>query len=50
MYTATAKRDGKWVEINASLVVPGDLVLLASGGAIPADCRTNKGQIDVDQV
>jgi len=46
---ATVKRDGKWIEINAVYVVPGDLVLLASGGAIPADCRVNKGQIDVDQ-
>ena len=46
---ATVKRDGKWQEINATFVVPGDLVLLASGSAIPADCRVNKGQIDVDQ-
>ena len=46
---ATVKRDGKWTEINAQFVVPGDLVLLASGSAIPADCRVNKGQIDVDQ-
>jgi H+-transporting ATPase len=46
---ATVKRDGKWIEINAMYVVPGDLVLLASGSAIPADCRVNKGQIDVDQ-
>lgn len=46
---ATVKRDGKWAEINATLIVPGDLVLLASGSAVPADCRINKGQIDVDQ-
>jgi H+-transporting ATPase len=46
---ATVKRDGKWQEISATIVVPGDLVLLASGSAIPADCRVNKGQIDVDQ-
>lgn len=46
---ATVKRDGKWSEISATLVVPGDLVLLASGSAIPADCLVNKGQIDVDQ-
>jgi H+-transporting ATPase len=46
---ATVKRDGKWQEISAIVVVPGDMVLLASGSAIPADCRTNKGQIDVDQ-
>merc|ERR1711988_555206 len=46
---ATVKRDGKWQIIDASLVVPGDMVLLASGSAIPADCRTNKGEIDADQ-
>jgi H+-transporting ATPase len=46
---ATVKRDGAWKEINAAFVVPGDMVLLASGSAIPADCRVNKGTIDVDQ-
>ena len=46
---ATAKRDGKWIKMNASHLVPGDLVLLASGSAIPADCRLNSGTIDVDQ-
>merc|ERR1719182_578511 len=46
---ATVKRDGKWQVIDATFVVPGDMVLLASGSAIPADCRTNKGQIDADQ-
>lgn len=47
--TATVKRDGKWKVINATEVVPGDTVLLASGSAIPADCRVNSGEIDVDQ-
>ncbi len=46
---ATVKRNGKWDNIEAGLVVPGDLVLLATGSAIPADCRINEGQIDVDQ-
>jgi len=46
---ATVKRDGKWVEMDARIVVPGDLVLLASGSAIPADCIVNAGQIEVDQ-
>ena len=35
----TAKRDGELTKMNASHLVPGDLVLLASGSAIPADCR-----------
>ena len=46
---ATVKRDGKWKSIDGSLVVPGDLVLLATGSAVPADCRINHGQIEVDQ-
>ncbi len=46
---ATVKRDGNFLEIDASLLVPGDLVLLTSGSAVPADCRVNEGQIEVDQ-
>lgn len=47
--TATCKRDGKWQNMDAALIVPGDLVLLGSGSAIPADCRVNHSEIDVDQ-
>jgi magnesium-transporting ATPase (P-type) len=47
--TATVKRDGEWKVIDGSTVVPGDTVLLASGSAIPADCRVNGSEIDVDQ-
>merc|ERR1719420_2263970 len=59
---ATVKRDGKWQIIDGTHVVPGDMVLLASGSAMPADCRVNireeerkkqpdlvVAQIDVDQ-
>merc|ERR1712054_456697 len=59
---ATVKRDGKWQVIDGTTVVPGDMVLLASGSAMPADCRVNMrdeerkkipdlviAQIDVDQ-
>jgi H+-transporting ATPase len=46
---ATAKRDGKWSNMDAALLVPGDLILLASGSAVPADCLVNHGTIDVDQ-
>jgi len=42
-------RDNVWITIDATLLVPGDLVLLASGSAIPADCVVNHGTIDVDQ-
>jgi hypothetical protein len=46
---ATASRDGKFQDIDGSLLVPGDLVLLRSGSAVPADCRINQGEIDVDE-
>lgn len=46
---ATVKRDGKWSNIDAATVVPGDMVLLAAGSAIPADCIVNEGTIEVDQ-
>lgn len=46
---AHVKRDGKFISLDARLLVPGDLVLLGSGGAVPADCIINHGQIDVDQ-
>lgn len=46
---ATAKRDGKWQEMDATLLVPGDLVLLCAGAAVPADCIVNEGRIEVDQ-
>lgn len=49
---ATCKRNGQWVAaLDASELVPGDLVLLAAGSSIPADCRINKGSgtLQVDQ-
>jgi hypothetical protein len=33
---ATAKRDGTWQNIDAKMLVPGDMVLLGAGSAIPA--------------
>ncbi|WP_052507557.1 cation-translocating P-type ATPase [Desulfonatronovibrio magnus] len=32
-------RDGQKEEINSEDVVPGDIVVMASGGSVPADCR-----------
>jgi H+-transporting ATPase len=46
---AVVKRDGSWRSIDASMLVPGDLVLLSTGAAVPADCRINEGSIEVDQ-
>src|SRR3989338_8246184 len=36
---ATVIRDGKEAEIEASLLVPGDIILLESGKIVPADAR-----------
>ena len=46
---ATVKRNNVWAEIDATLLVPGDRVLLAAGSAVPADCIVNGGIIEVDQ-
>ena len=46
---AMVKRDGEWKTIDAALIVPGDMVKLGSGSAVPADCSVNEGQIDVDE-
>jgi Mg2+-importing ATPase len=35
--TATALRDGKWLEIPRREVVPGDVIKLAAGDLVPAD-------------
>ena len=32
-------RDGAWARIHASELVPGDIVSVAVGDKIPADCR-----------
>lgn len=48
--TAICMRDGKWNNLfDARLLVPGDLIELCSGGAVPADCMINSGSIDVDE-
>jgi len=46
---AVVCRDGTWQTIDQEFVVVGDMVKLASGGAVPADCRLNEGQVDIDQ-
>ena len=47
---ARVKRDGKWVDPNASDVVPGDVIRLRLGDIVPADARLLTGDsIEVDQ-
>ncbi|MDI3339321.1 MAG: magnesium-translocating P-type ATPase [Sphaerobacter sp.] len=36
---ATVLRDGRWVEVAPSTLVPGDVVRLSIGDLVPADCR-----------
>ena len=45
---AQVKRDGKWINIDATHLVPGDLITLSGGGAVPADCQINDGKIEID--
>jgi H+-transporting ATPase len=47
---AKVKRDGKWVDPNASDVVPGDVIRLRLGDIVPADARLLEGDlIEIDQ-
>jgi H+-transporting ATPase len=43
-------RDGKWTEMEASRLVPGDLVRLRLGDIVPADVKLVQGQyLSIDQ-
>ena len=47
---AKVKRDGKWVNPDASELVPGDVIRLRLGDIVPADARLLDGDsIEVDQ-
>ncbi len=47
---ARVKRDGKWTNPLARLLVPGDIIRLRAGDIIPADARLLDGDpIEVDQ-
>jgi H+-transporting ATPase len=47
---STVKRDGKWVNPNASELVPGDVIRLRLGDIVPADARLLAGDsLQVDQ-
>ncbi len=41
---ATVKRDGKKKEVDATEIVPGDIIFLEQGDAVPADARLLESQ------
>jgi H+-transporting ATPase len=46
---ASVRRDGRWIDILAADLVPGDVVRLALGGIVPADGRVLEGSVLLDQ-
>jgi H+-transporting ATPase len=47
---ARVKRDGTWKDIEAKLLVPGDLILIALGNVVPADVKLiGDGYLSVDE-
>ncbi|HTZ01766.1 MAG TPA: plasma-membrane proton-efflux P-type ATPase [Xanthobacteraceae bacterium] len=47
---ARVKRDGAWKDIEARLLVPGDLILIKLGNIVPADAKlAGDGYLSVDQ-
>ena len=46
---ASVKRDGHWDTIDATGLVPGDVVKLTLGGIVPADVRILDGDVLLDQ-
>ena len=47
---ARVLRDGKWQEVDARTLVPGDVIRLYLGDVVPADCKLIEGTyISIDQ-
>jgi H+-transporting ATPase len=47
--TALVRRDGEWVRLPASELVPGDVIRLPLGALVPADAGVVSGSVMVDQ-
>ena len=47
--TALVRRDGEWIKLPASELVPGDVIRLPLGALVPADARIVSGSVMVDQ-
>lgn len=49
-YTANVKRDGRWQEVKAADLVPGDVIRLRLGDVVPADSRIiSDSDLELDQ-
>jgi H+-transporting ATPase len=46
---ARVRRDGRWQLVDATLLVPGDLVHVRVGDIVPADLSVSEGKVSVDQ-
>ena len=47
---AKVRRDGKWLEIESSDLVPGDMISFKIGDIVPADCRLTEAiNVSIDQ-
>ena len=46
---AVVRREGRWVTINASEIVPGDIAVVQMGDIVPADAKVLSGALSVDQ-
>ena len=46
---ARVRRDGHEVELSASELLPGDVILLESGDRVPADARIYSGECAIDE-
>lgn len=43
-------RDGQWQELDASILVPGDIISIKLGDIVPADARLLEGDpLKIDQ-
>ena len=48
-FKARARRDGRWTELPAALLVPDDVVQLSLATVVPADVRITEGSVILDQ-
>ena len=46
---ASVRRDGAWVTVPATQLVPGDAIKLSLGGVVAADVRLTGGEVLLDQ-